>query len=113
MSCELTISSRSGQDRFVLKDIPKDILFSFDVKIRPRLQESPYLRLPCDVIPNQHILVYRYMKDDFLRLVKKGISMGARKQILKNVLLGHAELHDQQIVHLGMFHINPASRSRS
>lgn len=53
------------------------------------------------------------MKDDFLRLVKKGISMGARKQILKNILLGHAELHDQQIVHLGMFHINPASRSRS
>ncbi|GLB07899.1 hypothetical protein AtubIFM57258_003267 [Aspergillus tubingensis] len=40
------------------------------------------------------------MTDDFLSLVKRGISTRARKQILKSCLLGIAELHERQIVHL-------------
>ncbi|GKZ41721.1 hypothetical protein AbraIFM66951_011002 [Aspergillus brasiliensis] len=40
------------------------------------------------------------MTDDFLNLMKRGISTRARKQILKASLLGIAELHEQQVVHL-------------
>ena len=97
----ILISFRSGQDQFILKDVPKDIFSNFNETIRPQLHESPFIRLPCDDIPNQQILVYKYLKDDFLSLVKRGISMRARKQILKGCLLGIAELHDRQIVHLG------------
>ncbi|EEH39445.2 hypothetical protein PAAG_08714 [Paracoccidioides lutzii Pb01] len=40
------------------------------------------------------------MKDDFLSLDRKQISMQARKQILKGSLRGIAELHSHDIVHL-------------
>ncbi|KAK2781483.1 hypothetical protein FQN53_000574 [Emmonsiellopsis sp. PD_33] len=81
-------------------DIPKTIFSSFDEDIRPRLCESPFLRLPHDTIPDQQIFVYKYMKDDFLGLVRKQVSMQARKQILKASLRGIAEMHSHDIVHL-------------
>ncbi|KAL3469051.1 putative calcium/calmodulin dependent protein kinase [Aspergillus californicus] len=90
----------SGQDEFVLKDIPKDMFDNFNQIIRPQLHESPYIRLPRDTIPGQRILVYKYLSHDFLTLVREDISFQARKQILKASLLGIAELHDQNIVHL-------------
>ncbi|KAL2369381.1 hypothetical protein RJ035_003549 [Blastomyces gilchristii] len=90
----------SGQDKFILKDIPKTIFSNFNEDIRPRLRESPFLRLPHDTIPDQRIFVYKYMDDDFLSLVRKQISMQARKQILKASLQGIAELHSHDIVHL-------------
>ncbi|RAK96387.1 putative calcium/calmodulin dependent protein kinase [Aspergillus ibericus CBS 121593] len=90
----------SGKDPFVLKDIPKDIFDNFHERIQPQLQKSPYIRLPCDIIPGERILVYRYLNEDFLDLVKKGIALRARKQILKASLRGIAELHDRDVVHL-------------
>ncbi|EED11722.1 calcium/calmodulin dependent protein kinase, putative [Talaromyces stipitatus ATCC 10500] len=90
----------SGLDKFVLKDIPKDIFDNFRENILPRLRKSPYIRLPYDIVPGQQIYIYRYLTDDFLSLVKRGISLRARKQILHNTLLGIAELHDQDVVHL-------------
>lgn len=84
-----------------MKDIPKAILSSFNEDIRPRLRESPFLRLPHDTVPDQRIFVYRYMNDDFLSLVRKQIPIRARKQILKASLRGIAELHSYDIVHLG------------
>ncbi|KAM5502996.1 hypothetical protein McanMca71_004263 [Microsporum canis] len=90
----------SGQENFVLKDIPKAIFSSFNEDIRPRLRESPYLRLPYDTIPDQRTFVYKYMNDDLLGLIRKQIPMQARKQILKASLRGIAELHSHDIVHL-------------
>ncbi|KAF2452293.1 putative calcium/calmodulin dependent protein kinase [Lineolata rhizophorae] len=90
----------SGMDEFVLKDIPKDIFSNFTEIIRPRLRESPYIRLPFDNIPGHRIFVYRYLIDDFLSLVRKHIPMRARKQILKASLLGIVELHERDIAHL-------------
>ncbi|PGH16902.1 serine/threonine protein kinase [Polytolypa hystricis UAMH7299] len=90
----------SGQDKFILKDILKAIFSSFNEDIRPRLRESPFLQLPHDTIPDQRIFVYRYMNNDFLSLVRKQLSMQARKQILKASLRGIAELHNHDIVHL-------------
>lgn len=78
------MSYRSGQDQFILKDVPKEIFSNFNEIIRLQLHESPFKRLPCDDIPDQPILVYKYLKDDFLSLVKRGISMRTRKQILRH-----------------------------
>ena len=86
----------------MLKDIPKDIFSNFNEGIRPRLRENRYIRLPSDTIPNQRIYVYKYLTDDFLNLVRKKIPVQARKQILKASLRGIAELHDRDIVHLGI-----------
>ncbi|PKX93466.1 putative calcium/calmodulin dependent protein kinase [Aspergillus novofumigatus IBT 16806] len=82
--------ARSGRDKFLLKDIPKDIYTNFIERIKPQLPESRYIRLPCDTIPGHRILVYKYLTDNFLHL----------KKILKNCLLGIAELHERHIVHL-------------
>jgi hypothetical protein len=94
-------SCRSGQDQFVLKDIPKDIFDNFYEKIWPQLQQCSFIRLPCDIIPGQRIFVYKYLTSDFLNLVKEGLPPRARKQILKASLRGIAELHDRDVVHLG------------
>ncbi|MCJ1254545.1 hypothetical protein MMC24_002360 [Lignoscripta atroalba] len=90
----------SGQEKFVLKDIPKDIFSGFSENIWPRLRGSLYIRLPCDTILNQRIFVYKYLDDDFLKLVRKQIPMQARKQVLKATLQGISELHDRDVVHL-------------
>ncbi|KAI8945849.1 kinase domain-containing protein [Xylaria longipes] len=90
----------SGSEKFVLKDIPKNIFSNFNENIQPRLREHPNIRLPSDTIRDQRIFAYRYLTDDLLSLVKKQISRQARKQILKDGLRGIAELHDRDIVHL-------------
>ncbi|PYI08452.1 putative calcium/calmodulin dependent protein kinase [Aspergillus sclerotiicarbonarius CBS 121057] len=90
----------SGQGQFVLKDIPKNIFDNFYERILPQIHETPHIRFPCDTIPGQRILVYKYLTDDFLDLVKKGISLQTRKHILKASLRGIAELHEQHVVHL-------------
>ncbi|EXJ80684.1 CMGC protein kinase [Capronia epimyces CBS 606.96] len=90
----------SGQDKFVLKDIPKDIFSAFYENTWHRLRDCPHIRLPLDTIPDQRIFVYQYLDDDFLSLVKKKIPMKARKKILQASLQGIAELHDRDVVHL-------------
>lgn len=85
----------------MLKDIPEAIFSNFNDLIKPHLKDSPYIRLPCDSIPNQRIFVYEYMTDDLLSLIRKGVSMKARGQILKAGLRGIAELHSRDVVHLG------------
>ncbi|KAI1869466.1 hypothetical protein JX265_006556 [Neoarthrinium moseri] len=91
----------SGSDKFILKDVPNEVFAGFKENILPRFRgKSVHSRLPLDTISDQRVLVYRYLTDDFSNLVNKGISMRARKQILKASLLGIAELHDYDIVHL-------------
>ncbi|KAI9681343.1 MAG: hypothetical protein M1817_002626 [Caeruleum heppii] len=85
-----------------MKDNPPAIFSGFNEDILPRLHSdaSPHLRLPFDTIPDQRILVYRYLGDDFLSLIRKAIPMRTRRQILKASLRGLADLHDRDVVHL-------------
>lgn len=94
-------SPRSGEDRYILKDMPEVIFSSFTKDIRPRLRKSPWRRLRHDTILGQRIFVYKYMQEDFLALVRKQIPIEARKQVLKASLRGIAESHDHDIIHLG------------
>ena len=47
--------------------------------------------------------MYEYVDDDSLSLGRKPVPVRARKEILKAVLEGIADLHDRSIVHLGKF----------
>ncbi|KAF2870900.1 serine/threonine protein kinase [Massariosphaeria phaeospora] len=90
----------SGNEKFVLKDIPEAIYSNFNDLIQPNLRESSYIRLPCDRIPNQRIFVYKYLTDDLLSVIRGGVPVKARRQILKAGLRGISELHSQDVVHL-------------
>jgi hypothetical protein len=88
----------------VLKDIPKDILANFDERIRPRLEQnaSPLLRLPIDKISDRRTLVYQFLTDDFLVLVRQGLSRQNRRKVLKATIEAIANLHSHDVVHLGI-----------
>lgn len=47
-------------------------------------------------------MVYKYLSHDLLELVRTSLGSHSRKRILKNVLLGLAELHNHDIVHLDL-----------
>jgi serine/threonine protein kinase len=84
-----------------LKDVPKLIFNHFNEEVRPNLRDSPFIRLPVDTVSDQRILVFKYLKEDLLTLVRKKIPTDATKRILKDSLKGLAEMHDQDIIHLG------------
>jgi hypothetical protein len=92
---------RSGEENFVLKDIPENIFRGFESGTRAQIKASPHLRLPIDSIPGQRIFVYRFFTEDFLTLVKNQIPLEGRKEILKASLQGLVDLHAQDVVHLG------------
>lgn len=77
------------------------MLADFKRDIQPRLDQNPFIRLPCDEIPKWDVLVYEWLTDDFLKLIRKDIPSQARRTVLKAALRGIAELHSKDIVHLG------------
>ncbi|KAL1590755.1 hypothetical protein WHR41_00954 [Cladosporium halotolerans] len=95
-------TAKSGNDQFVLKDVPPNILATFDRRIFPLLcgRASPLLRLPIDRVPDRHTLVYDYLTDDLFQLVRKGLSMQHRRKILTACAQAIAELHERDVVHL-------------
>ncbi|GAB7349967.1 hypothetical protein MBLNU459_g0656t1 [Dothideomycetes sp. NU459] len=100
ISGNMTLLKRPRQDRYILKDIPENIFANFNDTIRPRLPESPNIRLPFDHIPEKSIFVYRYLTDDFYSLVKKKINIHDKRKILKAALRALSEMHAKDIVHL-------------
>lgn len=92
---------RSGEQDFVLKDIPENIFSAYESETRAHIKPSPYLRLPVDEIPGQRIFVYSFLTEDFFTVLKTGITLQRRKEILKASLQGLIDLHAQDVVHLG------------
>ncbi|OAG38212.1 hypothetical protein AYO21_07545 [Fonsecaea monophora] len=90
----------SGQEKFILKDVPPAMFSHFHESIWPQLRGCQNIRLPVDTIQDQRVFVYKYLDDDFLDLVKKRIPIKARKEILKASLQGIVELHERDVVHL-------------
>jgi serine/threonine protein kinase len=102
LNCALTsTSTEQDNHQYVLKDNPKGIHENFYERVKPNVRESPLIRLPVDEIPEQRIFVYNYLKEDLLSLVRKRIPLHTTRHILRESLRGIAELHDQDIVHLG------------
>lgn len=102
MKTDIRTSIRAEGKRYILKDLPKAYFNGFSKHILPRLKADshPNIRLPCDTISNQRTIVYDYLTHDFLNLTRQGLTPQAKKQVLKGVLRGIAELHDKDIVHL-------------
>jgi hypothetical protein len=90
----------NGETRFILKDIPEPVFDHYNHEIQPNLLKSRFIRVPLDVIPEQRIFVFKYLDSDLLSLVRKGISDRNAKGILKDSLMGLAELHGRDVVHL-------------
>ncbi|EUC38679.1 hypothetical protein COCCADRAFT_682 [Bipolaris zeicola 26-R-13] len=81
------------------------MISGFNEEIRPRLPHTPRVRLPVDTIPDRPILVYEYLDKDLINQVQGQASLRARKEILKAILEGIADLHDRDIVHLGKYQV--------
>ncbi|KAF2009542.1 kinase-like protein [Aaosphaeria arxii CBS 175.79] len=73
---------------------------NWNSNIKPRLHDTPQLRLPVDHIPEKNVLVFKYMTNDLLSLVHKAIPVKATKQILKATLKGIVQLHEADVLHL-------------
>lgn len=55
-----------------------------------------------DAIPDKSMSVFKYLRSHLLGLVqRRNLSLDVTKAILKQGLLGIAEMHDRDIVHLG------------
>lgn len=59
------------------------------------------LRVPLDTIPDQRVFVYKYLSDDFLHLVRKGLPIEACRKVLRATLQAISQLHGGDVVHLG------------
>lgn len=59
------------------------------------------LRVPLDTIPDQRVFVYKYLSDDFLHLVRKGLPIQAYRKVLRATLQAISHLHGRDVVHLG------------
>jgi serine/threonine protein kinase len=63
------------------------------------LQSSPYIRVAEDVIPDQTMFAYKYLKDHLLSFAQKDVPLPLIKRILRDSLRGIAALHGKGIVH--------------
>ena len=79
--------------------------YKYYLDIYQSLRSCPYLRPLQDPIPEQSIFVYKYLQDHLLRLAQKPLPILLTKRILKDALRGLAVLHDQNIVHTGVFNL--------
>lgn len=77
--------------------------FKYYENMQRALSGRRHLRLIQDTIPARSMFVYTYFKDHLLFLVQKDLPLILTKRILKDALLGLAELHHENIVHAGGF----------
>ncbi|KAI1193247.1 kinase-like domain-containing protein [Nemania serpens] len=90
--------AKAGSEKFILKKVSKSFYEDHEDLFRP-LRGCPNIRLPCDTIPQQSALVYRYFSDHLLSLAQTDLPIQVIKRILKDALRGLAVLHDHDIVH--------------
>jgi serine/threonine protein kinase len=99
----LALDSRG--EKAILKYI-HEVNYSYLVdEIYGRLRNNThYLRLYKDVIPGKSMFVFEHFTGHLLQLAQKRLPILTTKEILKQALLGIAEMHDQEIIHTGMFY---------
>ncbi|KAI0857107.1 kinase-like protein [Xylaria cubensis] len=90
--------AKAGSEKFILKKVSDSFYADHEGLFRP-LRGCPNLRIACDTIPEQFVLVYRYFSDHLLGLAQTDLPTQVTKRILKDALRGLAVLHDHDIVH--------------
>lgn len=97
---KLTKRDRSGEERFVIKDV-KEVDFDYAWDLQRLLINCPNLRAAIDTIPERHMFVFHYFASSLLHIHRTSLSPNARKDVLKSALEGLADLHDRRIIHTG------------
>ena len=73
-------------------------------KVNNRLHgNASHVRLAVDTIPDQSMFVFEHFTGHLLSLAQKDLPLVVMKRVLKNALTGLVELHDQDVVHTGIF----------
>lgn len=76
--------------------------FEYQLDMQTPLAGCLNLRVVTDTIPEHLLFVYDYFTHDLLELAQRPkLSDAAKKTILRNVLVGLADLHERNILHGG------------
>ncbi|RAK83920.1 calcium/calmodulin dependent protein kinase [Aspergillus costaricaensis CBS 115574] len=89
----------AGDERFILKYI-HEVNFEDLQDVNSRLRnDASHVRLAQDIIPEKSMYVFEYLTGHLLHLAQKDLSLETRKRLLKEALLGIAEMHEKDVVH--------------
>lgn len=94
-------NSAKDKRKYVLKDI-FHTEFEYQFNMQTPLRDRPNLRVVIDTIPEHLLFVYNYCTDHLLKLAEKeNLPDATKKRILRDALVGLADLHEQNILHGG------------
>ncbi|RDL32568.1 CMGC protein kinase [Venustampulla echinocandica] len=89
------LAAAKDKRKYVLKNI-FHTEFEYQLNMQAPLSDCPNLRVVIDTIPEKLLFVYNYSTDHLLNLAKKGnLSDATKKRILRDVLVGLADLHNR------------------
>lgn len=89
--------------KFILKYI-HPVNFEDLQEVNNRLRgNASHVRLSMDTIPDKSMFVFDHFTGHLLTLAQKNLPLAVIKRILKDALTGLAELHEQDIIHTGIF----------
>jgi serine/threonine protein kinase len=91
--------SRSGNNKYVLKSVATRDDFKYLRNMFDDLRSSPNVRVSEDACPDEHMFVYKYLRDHLLSFFQNEVPLPMTKKILRDVLRGIAALHSKGIVH--------------
>lgn len=95
------VNSAEDKRKYVLKNI-FPTKFECQLNMQMSLRDCPNLRVAIDTVPEHLLFVYNHCAGHLLALTKKHIlSDKAKKRILRDALIGLADLHEQNILHGG------------
>lgn len=94
-------SSAENQEKYVLKNI-FHTEFEYQLDLQTPLRERPNLRVVIDTVPEHLLFVYNYCTSHLLELAEKeNLSDASKKRILRDTLVGIADLHELNILRGG------------
>lgn len=95
------VNSAKDQKKYVLKSI-FHAEFEYQLDLQTPLRDRPNLRVVIDTVPEHLLFIYNYCTNHLLELAKKdNLSDASKKRILRDTLVGIADLHEQNILHGG------------
>jgi len=80
-------------------------MFKQAQRVGRELQGCKFVRSPVDTIPSEGTIVYEHMTDDLLSVTgRQALPLAQRKNILRYVIQGLAEMHSRDLVHTGILY---------
>lgn len=86
----------------MIKDMIEDT-FEYRQDMQKSLASCPNLRTFVDTVPEFKLFVFDFLASNLLQFSQRSLSVETRKKILKDALIGLAELHSRGIIHTGPF----------